>query len=515
MKSKYPNFLNVAGLLTTLVGVAVTFIPEGLPLALGLTLTSAAKRMYKNKVLVRNLTSVETLGAVDVICSDKTGTLTQNKMSVGVVIHSNGIERENLRLFHLQARKNRGFLELLLGLSLCNNAQYSMTPSEMTGEPTPKIISGDASDSAILSFCLRFVNVQQVCGRSKRINQIPFNSRNKFMISINECEDLAYSYLATEDSIAPSNANTNTTAASSSEALNVLSVFNSTSSNLVATQRVLYIKGAAELILRRCGHMLNATGDGEELTHGNPKWERFSESVVELAGKGYRMLALAKTTLNSNIDISGDLDLESLPLNDLCFIGMVGLVDPPRKDVSGSIKKLHGAGVKVIMVTGDHPGTAAAIARTIGIIRSDTLHTIRDFNEAWVNEKAIPFNDDSDGLTGAELENESEDLVAKTNEQMNSQSVTSRFSFFDAFKNDTSTDHQAVSLAQVYPSSALAAITVVGAEIPSLTPQHWDYIFAHRDIVFARTTPEQKLRIVTESQARGTLSTQTLFLFYF
>ncbi|KJE92504.1 Na/K-ATPase alpha 1 subunit [Capsaspora owczarzaki ATCC 30864] len=513
LRNSYPQFMSVAGLLTTMVGVGVTFIPEGLPMAVGLALTATAKRMHKSNILVRALTSVETLGSVDTVCSDKTGTLTQNKMHVGRIVCSDRIEKSRARVHRLQQSGSRSVLELLWSLTLCNNATIATDEPEAGGLPA---IRGDASDSAILRYCSEFCNIGAVRLRSPRVAHIAFNSRNKWMLSIHDgpldaIEHVMQSDRAERDATPP------TTLARSGDAAGAAAANPNTALSTPApvTRRRLLMKGAAELMLKRCTRLLSDDGLSEGPAAG-PRWEHIVRSVEQLSNQGYRMIAVCKTDLNSNVEIASDPHPESLPLDDLCFVGMVGLVDPPRPDVPLSIKRFHTAGVKVVMVTGDHPGTATAIARQVGIVRMDRVGSLADFKPAWQSELAfssktpLPYADPDDDelLDDAKL---IPDKAAHHDElhniELNAMSVRStgsiaRMTHHHERAAADDRDNPADYVVDLSPS-ALGAITVTGMEIPQMTASHWDFVFAHRDIVFARTTPEQKLRIVKEYQARG------------
>ncbi|KJE91254.1 Na-K ATPase alpha1B1 subunit [Capsaspora owczarzaki ATCC 30864] len=509
LRDTYPGFMTVAGLLTTMVGVGVTFMPEGLPMAVCLALTTTAKRMHKNNILVRALAGVETLGSVDIICSDKTGTLTQNKMHVGRIVCADRVEKSRARVHRLQQSGNRGVLELLWSLTLCNNATESLTERDASGL---SVIRGDASDTAVLRYCSEFCNVAAVRARSPRVAQIAFNSRNKWMLSIHEGPVDAIDQLARSDmaNSAAWSATTSDASAAKATAATADSAING------PRRRRLLMKGAAELMLKRCTRLLSEDALAEGSASG-PRWEHIVATVEQLANQGYRMIAICRTDLNMSAEISADPHPDSLPLDDLCFVGIVGLVDPPRSDVPLSIKRFHTAGVKVIMVTGDHPGTATAIARQIGIVRMDKVGTLADFDANWTVEstQALPFVDPDDAELVDDTANSHTDLfpdesAADTarNMEMNALSIRSTGSISDILRRNEDhhhRDHERQNHAAVDVStlSGLGAIAVTGGEIPQMTAPQWDFVFAHRDIVFARTTPEQKLRIVKECQSRG------------
>ncbi|ADL58970.1 MULTISPECIES: calcium-transporting P-type ATPase, PMR1-type [Methanothermobacter] len=277
----------------TAVSLAVASVPEGLPAILTLTLALGMQRMARSNAIVRRLLAVETLGSCSVICTDKTGTLTHNRMTV----------RESELTSPEMA---------LLVSALCNNATIS----------DGKVI-GDPTDAAILSFADENGHSRkELEEKYPRLMEIPLDSKRKRMTTINQLGDGRY----------------------------------------------LLIKGAPEIILSRCSYVdyngsLRAMDDDEL-----GKW---MSRLNDMTSRALRVLALAYRKLP-------DGDEEE---RDLVFAGLVGMMDPPRKEAADAIETCRKAGIKVVMITGDHRDTAVAIARELGLMDDGLALTGRELDE--------------------------------------------------------------------------------------------------------------------------------------
>eukprot|EP00743_Colponemidia_sp_Colp-15_P005772 GILK01006204.1.p1 GENE.GILK01006204.1~~GILK01006204.1.p1 ORF type:complete len:1066 (+),score=189.62 GILK01006204.1:170-3199(+) len=384
LQHAHPGFLSFSAMLTNVIGLVVAFVPDGLPVSVTLTLTLIAKKMSKANVLVKNLTTVETLGSINLIASDKTGTLTMNRMTVSHMCWSDSI------LDDRDARKAASSEPICADLieisALCNGAN-------MTGDG----INGDATDSALYRFADDLDEVRTRRERTPRVAVVPFNSRNKFMVSIHRIEDGKKQYC------------------------------------------MLYMKGAPEIILEHCAFGLNERNNQVPLTSAmKEKW--LKERQEALGKLGERVLGFAKMSLPVNeypVDFKFDVDDINFPITGLTFVGIISLIDPPREAVPPALQICKTAGIKVMMVTGDHPSTGAAIAKRCGIITVDEVESVADAGSK-------PCTHDCD-----------------------------------------------------------RAVVIVGSEIPSFDDRMWDWVLHHNQIVFARTTPDQKLQIVIENQKRG------------
>merc|ERR1719309_984111 len=387
-----------------LIGIIVANVPEGLLATVTVCLTLTAKRMASKNCLVKNLEAVETLGSTSTICSDKTGTLTQNRMTVAHMWFDNKIveadtsEDQSGSAFDKNAP---GWQSLERVGILCNRAEFK--PGQDSVAILKREVNGDASEAAILK-CTELSKgiVMGYRQNNKKVCEIPFNSTNKFQVSIHESQDHKDNYL-------------------------------------------LVMKGAPERILERCTTIVI---NGKELPMTDQWKDAFETAYMELGGLGERVLGFCDFVLPKDKYRTGypfDPDEENFPLEGLRFVGLMSMIDPPRAAVPDAVVKCRSAGIKVIMVTGDHPITAKAIAKSVGII-SDGMETVEDIAE----RKNIDVKD-------------------------------------------------------VNPREARACV-VHGGELKDLSEKQIDEILMyHTEIVFARTSPQQKLIIVEGCQRMGAI----------
>merc|ERR1712032_592452 len=390
-----------------LIGIIVANVPEGLLATVTVCLTLTAKRMAAKNCLVKNLEAVETLGSTSTICSDKTGTLTQNRMTVAHMWFDNKIVEadttEDQSGSGSQAWKtSSGWKTLERVAALCNRAEFKGGQDGVG--ILKREVNGDASEAAILKCTeLSLGDVMAYRGRNKKVCEIPFNSTNKFQVSIHETEDK----------------NDN--------------------------RHLLVMKGAPERIVDRCSTIVI---DGKELPMTQEWKDAFEAAYMELGGLGERVLGFCDYMLPADKYPNGypfDAEDVNFPLEGLRFVGLMSMIDPPRAAVPDAVAKCRSAGTKVIMVTGDHPITAAAIARSVGII-SEGQETVEDI----ANRKGVEVKD-------------------------------------------------------VNPREARAAV-VHGGEIKDMSEKQIDEILMyHTEIVFAGTSPQQKLIIVEGCQRMGAI----------
>lgn len=283
------------------IGIIVAMVPEGLLPTLTLALVLAAQRMAKRNVLIRHLTSVETLGSATVICTDKTGTLTENRMRVQELLL--GLEKYSLEALDRQAAET--YHELFLAAQLCHDLKESAQQGK-------SVLLGDPMEVAIVEMARM---VLPDSPHPRRLDEIPFDA------------DRMRQSVVIESPAGP----------------------------------ILYCKGAPEALLPLCRQMLVA---GQVRALDADMREAILSAQESMAGSGLRVLAFASRNLPQPFDHA---TLES----ELVFQGLMGLEDPPRANVPEAIRKCREAGIRVIMVTGDHPHTATAIARTIGLVHAE------------------------------------------------------------------------------------------------------------------------------------------------
>ena len=280
----------------TAISLAVAAVPEGLPAILTLTLALGMQRMAKSNAVVRKLLAVETLGSCNVICTDKTGTLTKNKMTV--------------RETHITAPEKAFQIS-----ALCNNS--SINEGRLIGDPT---------DGAMLIFAEENGYIRsELEQRYPRILEIPLDSVRKRMTTVNDFEGTNY----------------------------------------------VLVKGAPEIVLGRC-MWIERDERVQKLTRNDK--EVILNDIKDLTGKALRVLALAYKKVPDEETKFDELDKDKLEEN-LIFVGLVGMMDPPRAEAKKAVETCKKAGIKVVMITGDHEETAAAIAKEIGILTDGKVLT--------------------------------------------------------------------------------------------------------------------------------------------
>jgi len=302
------------------IALAVGAIPEGLPAAVTVTLAIGVARMARRRAIIRRLPAVETLGSTTVICSDKTGTLTQNQMTVRrlvvdewqVEVSGQGYQPEGALTRDggaVDVERMSGIQECALAGLLCNDS--SLAHSDQGWEP-----HGDPTEVALI-VCARKAGLdpEAVRARHPRLDSIPFESHHQFMATLHR--------------------------------------------EASTDRRVVYIKGAAEVVLNRCTAAVDGQGGPRPLDRS-----RVLAQMGELAGAGMRVLAFARAEVTQGI---GPLTLETLP-SDFTWLGLQGMIDPARPEAIQAVAACHRAGIRVKMITGDHAGTAAAIGRQLGLI---------------------------------------------------------------------------------------------------------------------------------------------------
>uniref|UniRef100_A0A8C3W292 Sodium/potassium-transporting ATPase subunit alpha n=1 Tax=Catagonus wagneri TaxID=51154 RepID=A0A8C3W292_9CETA len=343
-----------------LIGIIVANVPEGLLATVTVTLSLTAKRMAKKNCLVKNLEAVETLGSTSIICSDKTGTLTQNRMTVAHLWFDNQIFMADTSEDHSNQvfdQSSATWAALSKIITLCNRAEFR------PGQESVPIMK----------------------------------------LSIHETED-------PDDK-----------------------------------RFLVVMKGAPERILEKCSTIMV---NGHEQPLDQSTAEAFHTAYMELGGRGERVLGFCHLYLPTDEfpeTYSFDINTTNFPTSNFCFVGLLSMIDPPRSTVPDAVTKCRSAGIKVIMVTGDHPITAKAIAKSVGIISANS-ETVED--------------------------------IAK---------------------------RLGVAVEQVNKRDAKAAV-VTGMELKDMSPEGLDELLTnYSEIVFARTSPQQKLTIVEGCQRQGAI----------
>ncbi|KAJ3019528.1 hypothetical protein HKX48_002005 [Thoreauomyces humboldtii] len=428
LKRVYPDFLSSASIVVNVIGVMVAFVPEGMPVAVTMTLTAVARQMARHKILCKVLTTVETLGSINVLASDKTGTLTENKMFVSRAGFGVGPDQQDLTPARCremlmtpgQPDLSAVIQQLRTAAALCNGASFDTLSLDLP--LYQRKVNGDATDSALLRFAEDLPS-----GAAKdafeKVHEVPFNSKNKWMMSLYRVRDTA------------------------SKAL-----FGCEAGNLL-----MFTKGAPDVILPLCTTYLDGKGMQQSLSADaiagisklQERWSNEGQRVLILT---FRLFTDANVLPLLCQDYSNISERVLAANTGLCIIGLLGIVDPPRPEIPDVIARCRKAGIRVFMVTGDFRLTAAAIAKQVGIFspnaRIDDISAILD-----------------PGTTPTRRDDK-----------------------------DPSTDY----------NNKCTSLILSGPDLASgeLTEAHSDKIAAYSEVVFARTTPEQKLRIVTEFRNR-------------
>ncbi|MCX7614337.1 MAG: cation-transporting P-type ATPase [Clostridiales bacterium] len=319
------------------LGMIVAFVPEGLLPTVTLSLAMGVQRMAKRNALIKRLSAVETLGCTTVICTDKTGTLTQNEMTVsdlwtidqqlkvtGVGYSPEGQILDGKQLISLDA--NRDIRQLLIASSLCNNAR--LVPPD---EDSPRwTVLGDPTEACIRVAAQKGGLDLDVEARNyPRLRELPFDSRRKRMSTIHQIKDLT--------------------------------------SNI---SRIAFVKGAPKEVLDLCT-MIRRNGQMQPINETLRNQIMTANDVY--ARKGLRVLAVALREIPKDSELPVGLSSYTPELveQNLTFLGLVAMMDPPRPEVAAAVEECHNAGIRIIMITGDYGLTAESIARHIGIIHGD------------------------------------------------------------------------------------------------------------------------------------------------
>ena len=306
----------------TAVSLAVAAIPEGLPAVSTIVLAIGVQRMVKRNSIIKKLPAVETLGSATVICSDKTGTLTQNKMTVQKIFYSgNIIDVDDIKDI------NNDLEKLIYTAMLCNDTKISEN-NELTGDPT---------ETALVDLGFKLNFKKSIYEEMPRTFEIPFESDRKLMTTVNKVND----------------------------------------------KYIVYTKGGVDELLNRC---INYVENSEIKSDLEVYKKIISINNENMAKEALRVLAFGYKELDHKPNKEELENLES----DLTYIGMVGMIDPPRIEAKDAVKKCKTAGIKPVMITGDHKITAIAIAKELGIL-----------------------NNESEAITGSELEKMTQEELTK------------------------------------------------------------------------------------------------------
>ena len=306
-------------MLLTAISLAVAAIPEALPAVVSVSLALGARRMVDHNVLIRKLPAVETLGSVTYICSDKTGTLTENRMQAEEIIAAAGLQHWKPG----KPGKSEPWNTLFNALALSNDAQYGFN-KEIKGDPTEVALFKVAEKAGYVK-----KNLENLY---PRLSELPFDSDRACMTTLHQDKNKSV---------------------------------------------IAFTKGAPESVISRCNSIMGPEGTQ------SLNVEQIENEVHRMAHDGLRVLAIA---IRQWPGLPADLSIDVIE-NNLILVGLAGLIDPPRSDVKEAVSLCRSAGITPVMITGDHPETAAAIAQRLGIMEeNDEIMTGRQLSHMGMSE---------------------------------------------------------------------------------------------------------------------------------
>lgn len=355
---------NIKLMFLTAISMAVAAVPEGLPAVVTIALALGAQRMLKRRALVRKLSAVETLGSVTVICSDKTGTLTENRMTVTVLdmighkidlsehLKSKTPFLEKNEMPFLDPQNPPGLALLLTGAALCNDALLRPDPDNRDSYAAV----GDPTEGALVVAAarlgLRKENLEKILPRE---NEIPFDSERKLMTTIHKLPG------------------------DKSSVSDILGALKNNGDAPRKYSHIVFTKGAVDSVLNiSTGVIVNG-----EILRMDDKWrERILSANDKLAQSGMRVLGAAFRQLPAG---AGDQKKNAVE-EELVFMGIIGMIDPPRAEVKEAVEVCKSAGIRPVMITGDHPLTAKHIARQLGIAQDGRIVVGSELSNMSVGE---------------------------------------------------------------------------------------------------------------------------------
>ncbi len=435
--AKHKPFMTMAAMIANNIGVVVAYCPDGLPLALSLGLAIIARRLcLTHSVMVKKLGTVETVGSISMLASDKTGTLTQNNMTVTGLLSAATVMNKR------HAQENAPLVsdvnivtQTAIIAAMCNQAMLEEvvidTPNpdgSVTTKLTKLAVGSNATDRALLNYGFSH---HPSLPDAEVLLMMPFNSSTKIQVVV-------IRYTATYDTY-------------------------------------VLIKGAPEFVLKRCTKYQTPEG-GAEAIDGTFLAD-LNIAIEESSNEGKRIVALAQFGPLSKTEFPRDFLFEyepiaNFPLTELTFMACAAISDPPKESSRGAVEDLRRAGIMVTMITGDAAPTAVAIARQVGIV------TERDIDDMGMFVAPTPTHDSKPATpSGSGIE-------------------MTEVTYTDVEGGINLTISQSIEFIH-------RAMLVTGKDLDSMTSEAWDFVFRHKEMVFARTTPEHKLMIVKEAQRRG------------
>lgn len=329
---------SITSVFSTSIALAVASIPDALPVVLSIVLTIGAVKMSKNKGLIKTLSSVETLGSTSYICSDKTGTLTQNEMTVtkfyanGQLYNVDGLGYRSIGEIHLVSKgeKNVNFAQFMKNIVLCNDSSVKEVEGQVKtfGNPTEVALTVLGSKAGYIK--------NKLLKNNKIIRTLPFSSSRKMMSVIVQNDEGFY----------------------------------------------VYTKGAPDVLMEKASGILI----GDIVDQSEQSKDNFIKVVDDYADEALRTLAVAYKKVDEEEALYGATeDVEK----DFILTGVAGIIDPPREEVKESIRQLHDANINVVMITGDHEKTARAIAYDLGIVKEKNATVLKGIDLEEMSDQEL------------------------------------------------------------------------------------------------------------------------------
>ncbi|PSN38189.1 Sodium/potassium-transporting ATPase subunit alpha [Blattella germanica] len=323
-----------------LLAILISSVPEGMLVTITMCLSISAKRMADRQCLVKNMEAVETLGSTSLICSDKTGTITLNRMSVSHVYVNSQILDTNSTQDHpdheLIDTSNESFKALWFIVALNSRAEFH--PEDENLEIENRRVMGDASECALLKYAeMSLGNVMEFRKKFEKLAEIPFSSKWKYQVSVHKMSEGVERF-------------------------------------------IVLMKGAPERVIDCCD---TALFSGKDVKIEKALVDKILDACYQLAVLGERVIGFCDKVLPEKQFPAGfkfDSEKVNFPTNHMRFIGLISLIDPPRKTVAPAVAICRAAGIRVMMITGDHPATARAIAKEVNII-SEGSETVDDISK--------------------------------------------------------------------------------------------------------------------------------------
>ncbi|KAK7995179.1 hypothetical protein PG990_013952 [Apiospora arundinis] len=444
LQKEHQGWLSVSQLIVSCVSVAIAYIPEGLPISVTASLTIMADIMKKNNILCKSLKTVETLGATSVICCDKTGTLTQNRMFVtDGAVGTGTFTADSIPNVRDTNTEHSAIHQLRSAAGLCNSADFD---AETLSAPlAERRIFGNATDQAALRFSAALGSLSDLRQMWAQRFELAFDSRTKYMAKLFTLKE--------------------------PHGLGVCLSEEEKREFMHTGSALLLVKGAPDILLGRCTKTV--TGDGRVSALPPDMVQSIRELKDKWSSDGKRVILLARKVVGTDSVLSSGMSAVETEeqvsrevQGDLTLIGLLALIDPPRPEIPEVMRIMRGAGIRTFMVTGDFGLTALSIARQCDMVTKSTVHDSSVL-------KRFPSATSTFAMTSDEKLRASKD----------------------------SKNSKASPPTSVLPTPD-AALVLTGADLMKLNEHQWSQVCAYPEIVFSRTTPDQKLRIVRELQAR-------------